>query len=115
MPQRGTVPAGDAGTELARLRAELNVALERSSLRSVARAVGMSPTGLSKLLAGGQPYRRTLTKLRAWRSPGGAGTSSLTEEDALEILLQRIPVRRRERVRKEILSVLERGATRRIG
>ncbi|HLL47122.1 MAG TPA: hypothetical protein VK399_10435 [Longimicrobiaceae bacterium] len=105
--KRGTA----ADTELDQLRAELQEALGRSSLRSVARAVGMSATGLSKLLAGGQPYRRTLTKLRAWKTQSPGGESGVTEKAALETLLQCVPERRRARVREEIRTILERGAS----
>jgi hypothetical protein len=100
-----------ADTELDQLRAELEKELGRSSLRSVARAIGMSATGLSKLLAGGQPYRRTLTKLRAWKAQRGGDESTVTVEAALETLLRRVPERRRARVREEIRVILERGGS----
>jgi transcriptional regulator with XRE-family HTH domain len=100
-----------ADTELDRLRAELEEELGRSSLRSVARAVGMSPSGLSKVLAGAQPYRHTLNKLRAWQARRGAGEPSITDKAALETLLRRVPERRRSRVRDEIRIILERGVS----
>lgn len=107
------LPGGGADTELDRIRAELERELATSSLRSVAREVGMSPSGLSKVLAGGRPYRQTLTKLRAWRTRHTAGEPPITDEAALEVLLRRIPERRRARVRGEIRTILERAAPRR--
>jgi hypothetical protein len=106
-----TAPGAGASAELGEIRADLEEELGRSSLRSVARAVGMSPSGLSKVLAGGQPFRQTLTKLRAWRSRRRDGGASMTEDAALDALLRRIPERRRPRVRDEIRAILERGAS----
>lgn len=106
-------PLSEAGTraELDEVRAELEAALGTTSLRSVARAIGMSPTGLAKVLAGAHPYLTTLTKLRAWRTRRRAGDFSITDDAVLDALLRRIPERRRARVREEIRAILERGAS----
>jgi hypothetical protein len=40
--------------------------VENTSLRSVAREIGMSPTGLKKFLMGTAPYSPTLRRLRNW-------------------------------------------------
>jgi hypothetical protein len=40
--------------------------VENTSLRQVAREIGMSPTGLKKFLGGTAPYSSTLRRLRAW-------------------------------------------------
>ena len=40
--------------------------VENTSLRSVAREIGMSPTGLKKFLQGTAPYSPTLRRLRSW-------------------------------------------------
>lgn len=40
--------------------------VEKTSLRSVAREIGMSPTGLKKFLLGTAPYSPTLRRLRKW-------------------------------------------------
>ncbi|HET7462081.1 MAG TPA: hypothetical protein VFJ82_12570 [Longimicrobium sp.] len=40
--------------------------VERTSLRGVAREIGMSPTGLKKFLLGTAPYSPTLRRLRKW-------------------------------------------------
>jgi transcriptional regulator with XRE-family HTH domain len=62
MASRNAVPAED----LERFRIALKDAIAGSSLRSVARAVGMSPTGLTKFLNGTQPYGPTVERLRWW-------------------------------------------------
>ena len=44
----------------------LEDAVDRSTLRAVAVAVGMSPTGLRKFLDGTKPYGPTVERLRIW-------------------------------------------------
>ena len=48
------------------LRESAAARVENTSLRSVAREVGMSPTGLKKFLQGTAPYSPTLRRLRNW-------------------------------------------------
>ena len=48
------------------LRAALEEAIARQSLRQVAKAVGMSPSGLHGLLRGAVPYAKTWERLRVW-------------------------------------------------
>lgn len=52
--------------ELDRIRRALQAAVDGTSLRAVAAAVEMSPSGLSKLLAGGEPYGKTVERIRRW-------------------------------------------------
>src|SRR4051812_24617101 len=40
--------------------------VDNTSLRGVAREIGMSPTGLKKFLMGTAPYSPTLRRLRKW-------------------------------------------------
>ncbi|HEX5727006.1 MAG TPA: hypothetical protein VFX98_16135 [Longimicrobiaceae bacterium] len=40
--------------------------VRNTSLRGVAREIGMSPTGLKKFLLGTAPYSPTLRRLRSW-------------------------------------------------
>ena len=46
--------------------------VEQTSLRGVAREIGMSPTGLKKFLLGTSPYSPTVRKLRKWFVQHGA-------------------------------------------
>jgi hypothetical protein len=48
------------------LRETAAARVENTSLRSVAREIGMSPTGLKKFLQGTAPYSPTLRRLRTW-------------------------------------------------
>lgn len=59
--------------EVDRLRAALRDRVGTQTLRGVAQALGMSPTGLSKFIAGTQPYGKTLNRLRAWAERNAIG------------------------------------------
>lgn len=59
--------AGSRGDlPLERMREVLARRVEATSLRHVAREVGMSPTGLQKVLDGADSYSRTRRKLERW-------------------------------------------------
>ena len=49
-----------------RIRAFAHARVRETSLREVARDVGMSYSGLHSFLRGGEPYLRTRERLRAW-------------------------------------------------
>ena len=68
-----------------RYRDAVRQAIARSTLRSVAKDVGMSPTGLQKFLDGTNPYGKTRERLRVWYFRE-AGFSSFAVEDAAYIL-----------------------------
>jgi hypothetical protein len=96
-----------AHADLGRIRIALQARAEQTSLRSAAREVGMSPTGLQKVLDGNRPYRPTLTKLRGWHRRHLDGDHQTAQDLALEALLGGIPEARRERVRERIRTILE--------
>jgi hypothetical protein len=54
--------------ELQQIREALAAAEQRTSLRSLAREVGMSPTGLRGVINGAAPYGKTWDKLLLWNS-----------------------------------------------
>lgn len=93
------------------LRDQVADAIERRSLRSVARDVGLSPSGLQKFAEGAAPYRNTRRKLTEWftrqAQPIARGTVS-TEAAlaALDLLLHDLPRRRRSLTREEIIVQL---------
>lgn len=60
---RNTHP-GDAAIE--RLREAVRAMVENTSLRQVARQIGMSPSGLKKFLEGATPYSPTRRRLHRW-------------------------------------------------
>lgn len=87
--------------ELARLR------VDETSLRHVAREIGMSPTGLRGLLDGADPYGKTKEKMRAWyvRMRGLSGVSPEVAENTILALLRSIPDP--HRVASELLDFVE--------
>ncbi|HEX8903882.1 MAG TPA: hypothetical protein VF771_03530 [Longimicrobiaceae bacterium] len=80
---------------VAHLREMANARVENTSLRGVAREIGMSPTGLKKFLMGTAPYSPTLRRLRKWYLQYAAlPTSEVTYQDAsaaLVVLLHDLP------------------------
>ena len=58
--------AVDPRNTIKHLRETAAARVENTSLRSVAREIGMSPTGLKKFLLGTAPYSPTLRRLRNW-------------------------------------------------
>jgi hypothetical protein len=82
---RGNEPEvnNDAASE--RFRQAVRDAIAGSTLRAVAKDVGMSPSGLQKFLDGTRPYRKTKERLRFWYFRQ-AGFGSFPVEDAAYIL-----------------------------
>ena len=52
--------------EMQRIQSDLVLEVAKTSLRAVARAVGMTPSGLQNFLDGTVPYDSTIMKLKAW-------------------------------------------------
>jgi len=94
-------PAPDdrAAVPVERVRESVAVRVQSTSLRSVARQVGMSPSGLEKFISGGSPYSRSREKLQEWwLREGSLPRSDVTTEGveaALGALLRDLPPRRR--------------------
>lgn len=65
----------DPRTTIKHLREIAAARVENTSLRSVAREIGMSPTGLKKFLLGTAPYSPTLRRLRHWYLQYGSDSS----------------------------------------
>lgn len=69
--------------------------VERTSLRHVAREIGMSPSGLRKFLDGNMPYTKTIHRLRRWYLQHVAeAREELSSEDAaaaLRVLVHDLP------------------------
>ena len=80
---RGQTDAEQAICE--RFRDAVRQAIARSTLRVVARDVGMSPTGLRNFLDGTNPYGKTRERLQLWYFRE-AGFGSFPVEDAAYIL-----------------------------
>jgi hypothetical protein len=89
------------------IREAARLAVEATSLRAVARAIGMSPMGLKHFLAGTRPYRATERKLIAWYvvyQTESGGFSIETVRSSLEVLTEGIPIAQRERAQGRLLD-----------
>lgn len=112
-------PAADQRVRVPRRRVSVGAlrdaargAVARTSLRQVARDVGMSAPGLALFLDGSMPRESTLEKIRTWyfsEAASRSDTSHHTARAAIELLLEPMPSQEtRERVYGEILGVLTR-------
>jgi len=72
-------------TSLERLRETVALRVEATSLRAVARQVGMSPSGLEKFLSGGTPYSRSRQKLQDWWEREGSRPHSEVSPEGIEV------------------------------
>lgn len=97
-------------TSIDRLREAVTIRVQATSLRSVARQVGMSPSGLDKFLAGGTPYQKSRRKLFDWlhreRNNLGAGLTVDGVAAAMGALVRDLPPERRERALHALLDTL---------
>ena len=87
-------------TSVDRLRDAVSLRVQATSLRSVARQVGMSPSGLDKFLSGGTPYAKSRRKLFDWlqreRSNLPSGLAADGMAAALGSLVRDLAPERRE-------------------
>lgn len=98
---------------LEEIRAALRARTEETSLRAVARDVGLSPSGFRRLLAGTAPLETTRYRMRAWHAAQCADPPPLDDEarDALLAALTRhLPADRRQAAIAEVVFVLEAAA-----
>jgi hypothetical protein len=97
--------------ELRLIRVALVAAVARSSLRAIAREVGMTATGLQGVLDGTHPYGKTWEKLRVWYALTDTGRNELPGSLAaglLRRLMQTIPDRRWPEAQAMLLEAIER-------
>ena len=99
---------------LDRLRAAAQRAVDETSLRKVAKEVGLSPMGLSLFLTGAteQPFPPTMRKLVEWYlrdAAKGRGTDAVTASAALFLLVDGMPPEEAEAARQTMLEVLREG------
>ena len=70
---------------LKRLRETVKLRVQATSLRTVARQVGMSPSGLQKFLAGGTPYAGSRQKLQDWWERQGSRPRPEVSSQGIEV------------------------------
>jgi hypothetical protein len=92
---RGAMPPRSQVVRVDALRQAAAARTRSSSLRAVARQIGMSAPGLQAFLDGRSPYAATLRKLTAWyvreNAKVGSDTSTETAAAALEIITRDLP------------------------
>jgi hypothetical protein len=95
---------------LDRVRRSVALQVQSTSLRHVARRVGMSPTGLEKFLRGAEPYTIIRRKLVDWWTREGespnAEVSTDLASDALQALVRDLPASQQRGAMVEMLQVL---------
>lgn len=100
---------------VSRLREAAQRAVDASSLRAVADAIGISHPGLMKFLGGAEPQAATLRSLIGWYMRDSAvPLDQDTAAAAIDLLVGSYPEVERELVRAGLLAVL-RDAHRKLG
>lgn len=95
--------------EVGAIRHAAQVAVERTSLRAVARRVGMSTPGLVRFLEGATPHEETFRKLREWYFGEFATSASPTAEDAravLDLLLESVAENQRPGITRQLIDTI---------
>lgn len=112
MEERTTTPDPREAT-VKHLRDAAAARVEKTSLRRVAREIGMSPTGLKKFILGTAPYSPTLRRLRKWYLQYAAlPTGEVAREDAsaaLAVLTHDLSPDARRHTSSELLEAVGRG------
>jgi transcriptional regulator with XRE-family HTH domain len=104
------MPPQAARVPVEAIRREAKLAEEATSLRAVARDIGVSAAGLRQFLNGRSPYPTTLVKLNAWylrRLASAPEFTAAAAQAGLRVLLEAIPADEREAAAAELLEYLE--------
>lgn len=95
------------GPTINALRRAIYSRVRETSLRSTARHLGVTATGLQGFIDGAKPYRRTLDKYLAWYLTEAANLPpSKAREVALDVLLLGIPDEDQAAVRQGLIDYL---------
>lgn len=99
-----------AGIDLDAVREAAREAVDASSLRAVAREIGMSPTGLDRILGGSRPYRAITRKLNVWylrtMRARGQRLGPDTAREVLSLLTEHLPPEERSGATEEVFEAL---------
>ncbi len=105
-------PADSRIATIRHLREAAETHVQNTSLRQVARDVGMSPMGLKKFLEGTAPYSATVRRLRSWYVRHVAEPSRIHVEDAtaaLDVLVHELTPAPRRQTALTVLNAVGRG------
>ncbi len=92
------------------IREAARLAVEATSLRAVARAVGLSPMGLKNFLDGRTPYSATRRKLNTWYVTHADGRPVFDDSVArasIAVLLEGISEPQRDDAARKLIGALE--------
>jgi hypothetical protein len=92
--------------DLDTIRIRLEQEVKKHGLRCIARQVGMSPSGLHKLLNGASPYQKTQRKALLWWERIAAGDARSPQEVLVDELVNTLPGDARETARTRIMRVV---------
>lgn len=101
------------GVSVENLRTALRDRISETSFRTVAREIGMSPSGLHSFLGGTSPQYSTIRKITGWyvresrRDPGQAKVATMRA--ALDILVEHLPEKGRDEAIASILEAIQRA------
>lgn len=108
----GVKPLRSQGVPIDRIVDQARLRSQSTSVRKVAKEIGMSPAGLTKVLEGSTPHNATRRKLEDWFVRYSAESESYSAdaiEAALAILLRQVPEEDQDSVRSEILKAISRA------
>jgi hypothetical protein len=107
------VPARRRPAGVALLRDVVRRAVEASTLRRVAREIGVSAPGLALFIDGAVPREQSLDRYRSWfLQTSTARAGSVSKETvllAIGVLLQSLPPNAQERTRSQLMRMLLRA------
>lgn len=99
-------------TSLERLRETVALRVQATSLRTVARQVGMSPAVLERFLAGEPPYSRSRQRLQEWWARQSARPRSDVSVEGVEVavgaLVRDLPPEHRVDAIRRVVAALQR-------
>jgi hypothetical protein len=113
MEMKDQIPADPRSASIRHVREAAAARVENTSLRNVAREIGMSPMGLRNFLHGTEPYAPTLRRLRNWYVRYAATRSGNVQlEDAtaaLSLLVHDLAPAPRREAAATVLDAVGRG------
>ncbi|NNC30440.1 hypothetical protein HKM21_14300 [Longimicrobium terrae] len=98
-----------SGSPIPRIRGAIRFKVHQTSLRAVARSVGLSPSGLSRFVDGANPNPGTIRKLRTWYRRHGTLPLAATADEAIAavvVLCTDLPDERRAETMMDLLKLL---------
>jgi transcriptional regulator with XRE-family HTH domain len=107
------IERGSISEQISAIRTAATRHVAETSLRHVAREIGMSPSGLSNFLQRvNTPYGKTRAKLLAWFSRSGwlhLDSSEAAAHAALSLLVNGLPAHGREDAQRGIVELIRRA------